>query len=542
MLIETSDAGLVEPSASVSTLIKEYDGLKWHDSLLSGDEFVFVQMDHDPDVAPVATLPSITHADDIYFVTPADIKLPDQWKERTSPYLAKDAGCEGKAFIPEMAADLIDASNIDNATIIEAIRNHRDEVRSAQYTRKNRELLEREREPYAGLYASVTRIDEETPMLIDGLMRDRGVSVIFGDFDEFKTTLVLDMMGHVAMGAPWQGREVKARPVILYALEGAEEISGRLRVLEASLKGQVTLWGNDRAPVTVRDRIPENYREWRAEICQIANRWGEVLWARRELNDIETRMTNDGELEPVYPECVEPVVVIDTLSMALGGDDERGPKAVGFINDCLDLLKERNDMCSPYDRKTEEVEAKEWWRLHDGIEYPVASHVIIIHHQTKTGIDFAGHRAIAANTQALYRVHRFGKIADAARPYAGQLTPQRVKGIPRPAPIRFEVDVVPVEGTKQTAVILKDKATVVPKELKPIIEALRELENPEAITPTDLNECLDVVAGKGKKEGSAKRKARERSRKKLEAAGVIEPVEDDNGKVAFYRFHDVVGV
>ena len=35
-------------------------------------------------------------------------------------------------------------------------------------------------------------------MLIDGLMRERGVSVFYGDFDEFKTTLVLDMMAHVA--------------------------------------------------------------------------------------------------------------------------------------------------------------------------------------------------------------------------------------------------------------------------------------------------------------------------------------------------------
>ncbi len=29
-----------------------------------------------------------------------------------------------------------------------------------------------------------------------------------------------------------------------------------------------------------------------------------------------------------------------------------------------------------------------------------------------------------------------------------------------------------------------------------------------------------------------------RMREKLEAASVLEPVEGDNGKVAFYRFHD----
>ncbi len=126
--------------------------------------------------------------------------------------------------------------------------------------------------------------------------------------------------------------------------------------------------------------------------------------------------------------------------------------------------------------------------------------------------------------------------------FAGQLTPIRVKGIPRPAPIRFDVDVVAVEGTKQTAAILKDKATAIPKELKPIIEALRGLEDPEAITPADLNDCIDVAAARGAKGASAKRKARQRYRDKLETAGVIEPVEDENGKPMLYRFHDTVAV
>jgi len=37
----------------------------------------------------------------------------------------------------------------------------------------------------------------------------------------------------------------------------------------------------------------------------------------------------------------------------------------------------------------------------------------------------------------------------------------------------------------------------------------------------------------------AKRKARQRYRKELEEAGVLEPVEDDNSKVASYHFHDI---
>ncbi len=189
-------------------------------------------------------------------------------------------------------------------------------------------------------------------------------------------------------------------------------------------------------------------------------------------------------------------------------------------------------------------EARAQWREETGrdpddlLDYPVASHVIIIHHQTKTGIEFAGHRAIAANTHGLYRVHRFGKIADAERPYAGQLTPQRVKGIPRPRPIRFEVGVVPVEGTRQTAVVIKSKAADIPAALRPAIAALSELEDHEEISRAALNACIDIVAGKRGKSGDALRQARKRVREQLEASGVIEPVENqDTGRVEFYRFH-----
>ena len=114
-----------------------------------------------------------------------------------------------------------------------------------------------------------------------------------------------------------------------------------------------------------------------------------------------------------------------------------------------------------------------------------------------------------------------------------------MKGIPRPKSIRFDVDVVPVQGTNQTAASLKDKAKAIPKKLKPIIEALRELEDHEEIVRDVLNSCLDV---KSKGMGSANRAARKRYRDDLEAAGVLEPVEDDNGKVAFHRFHDTKAV
>ena len=63
----------------------------------------------------------------------------------------------------------------------------------------------------------------------------------------------------------------------------------------------------------------------------------------------------------------------------------------------------------------------------------------------------------------------------------------------------------------------------------PIVEKLCELENHDEINGHEVNTCIDEVA--------TNRATRSRYRKELEAAGVLEPVEDENSKVLFYRFH-----
>jgi hypothetical protein len=396
---------------------------------------------------------------------------------------------------------------------------------------------------------------ESKPMLIDGLIRERGVSVFYGALDEFKTTVVLDMMVHVAMGAPWQGHEVIPRPIIWYALEGSDELPKRVRALQAKI-GTGAAWGKGHAPIIVRERLPENGDEWRREISKINLKLTKHILARDCLGMLKkkkrTVRRKDGSLgsyyESAYPTFIPvegddaPIIVVDTLSLALGGEDEKGPKAAGFIKDCLELLKDRPDIVSPDfpDDDFYGTQLQQWVDENGYLEFGVAAHIIIIHHQTKTGIDIAGHRAIAANTQGLYRIHRFGKITDVDRPYSGLITPQRVKGIPCPAPVRFDVEVVPVEGTKQTAAILKDKAKAIPKKLKPAIESLRELEDHETINAKELNTCLDAAMDDGATYG-AKRTARKRSRDCLIAAGVLEPLLDDDGSVDGYRLCFMAG-
>lgn len=221
-MVETATDAVA--SESVRGLVEIYEGLERGKggNLDGGNEYLFVKADHERDVKPPPTLPSIAHGASIYFLVPSDVDLPGHWDYRRLPYLPANVAREGEAFIPE-------ADNWPSDEDIEReIKRHDHAVLEARETREARETLEK-----AGhdLYASAARIDHETPMLVEGLMRERGVSVFYGAFDEFKTTLVLDIVAHVACGADWQGRKVEPRPVIWYALEGADEIPVRRRAL-----------------------------------------------------------------------------------------------------------------------------------------------------------------------------------------------------------------------------------------------------------------------------------------------------------------------
>jgi hypothetical protein len=524
------DAEISEPSESVRELIGAYKGLSWDDrtGLNGGASYLFMKLSHDASVTPPTTLPSIAHADSIYFVIPQKTDLKGHWAVAAFPFLLRDPACEGVAFIPPKKSDLTRHATPDSAAIVEAIDAHRIAVLTVEKTRQAKASLEQARGASAGLYASAAPIHKTTPMLVEGLLRERGVSVVYGSPDDFKTTAIADMVAHIAAGTPWQGLQVSARPVIWYALEGKDAMLVRLAALGARLKTKDTEWGNDWLPITVRDRIPGNYfaknsGEWRAEIAEISRRWDGVYSDRYTLRELP-----EAQDYIRYPEPLDtlPLVVLDTFSIALGGEDEKGPRAPGLINACLNLLKDIPELGAAKDDADIDLRSA------------VASHVIIIHHQTKTSVDIAGHRAIVGDTQALFRVHRPGKMAGAARPYSGWITPIRTKDMALPSPIRFEVEVVQIEGTQQTAAILKDKTAEVPKELKAVIEALRKLDDCEEISAKDLNDCLDVEAAKDGRDGSAMRMERKRMREKLDALGIVEAVTDDNDKIAFYRFHD----
>jgi hypothetical protein len=71
------------------------------------------------------------------------------------------------------------------------------------------------------------------PWLIDGVLRQRSLTFLYGKPDTFKTFLALDMCGALMTGRSWLGADVtKSGPVLYLAAEGSESLVERMRAWE----------------------------------------------------------------------------------------------------------------------------------------------------------------------------------------------------------------------------------------------------------------------------------------------------------------------
>src|SRR5262249_5103135 len=64
--------------------------------------------------------------------------------------------------------------------------------------------------------------------LIDGLLDLGAMSGIIGASGAYKTGHAIDFGGHIALGQPWRGREVRRGSALYLAVEGGRGISERL--------------------------------------------------------------------------------------------------------------------------------------------------------------------------------------------------------------------------------------------------------------------------------------------------------------------------
>jgi len=65
--------------------------------------------------------------------------------------------------------------------------------------------------------------------LVDDLIPETGIGVIYGESGSYKSFLTIDLLAHIGNGKAWFGKDTKQKPVIYIALEGKGGIPKRIK-------------------------------------------------------------------------------------------------------------------------------------------------------------------------------------------------------------------------------------------------------------------------------------------------------------------------
>lgn len=148
-------------------------------------------------------------------------------------------------------------------------------------------------------------LDSQTPPLIEGVLKQGELSVLYGESGIGKSFVALSMAFSVASGSRWAGKEVASMPVVYVAAEGGNGVKKRLIAL-------VDETGREDAPFHLYP--------------------GNIDMSRP-----------DAELEPLIATVNQiagvGLIVIDTLSRALSGGDESSPVDMGKFVKHADRLR-----------------------------------------------------------------------------------------------------------------------------------------------------------------------------------------------------------
>lgn len=92
--------------------------------------------------------------------------------------------------------------------------------------------------------------------LIDGYIPAASVGVIFGDSQAYKSFLLIDIAGHIAIGRPWRGHEVKHGKVLFIAGEGGNGLRVRIAAWFCAMGEPIRDFGVSTVPLELCD--PKN--------------------------------------------------------------------------------------------------------------------------------------------------------------------------------------------------------------------------------------------------------------------------------------------
>lgn len=233
--------------------------------------------------------------------------------------------------------------------------------------------------------------------LVQGLLNYRMLAMMSGPSNAGKSPLALDMAAHVALGRPWRGRKVKPSYVLHFSTEGFTGLGNRMEALRREhFKGVET--------------VPLDFVSGSLDLRTSAND------AKAIIETVLERSARFG--------VPAGLVVIDTLSHALGGGDESNPEHV------RSLLKN----CSEIAGRT-------------------GAAVVVLHHPTKdASSDYRGSSIMLNDIDLLVKVDIDPKTKRRT------VTTPRVKEFAEIDPMGFHIKVVELgtdsEGDKITSVVV----------------------------------------------------------------------------------------
>ncbi|AKK28208.1 hypothetical protein AB431_17665 [Mycobacterium sp. EPa45] len=205
------------------------------------------------------------------------------------------------------------------------------------------------------LNRSALRTLPDPEPLIDNVLDQGTVALLYGRWATFKSFIALDWAASVATGHPWQGRATEKRRVLYAAAEGAYGLKARMNAWETGWQTKIGDGDLDILPAAVNLTNPADVRDLTALIAD----------------------TGYG------------FVIIDTLARCMVGADENSAKDCGQVVDTLTRLREHT------------LDGR-------GV-------VLGVHHTGKDGKTFRGSSVFEAGADTVYAVTRDGGVIDLAR-------------------------------------------------------------------------------------------------------------------------------
>lgn len=146
--------------------------------------------------------------------------------------------------------------------------------------------------------------------LVEGMLIENRMSVVYGDSNTGKSFLALDMAAHMTLGIKWFGRQVRQGAVLYLAAEAPKSIMDRARALEEKL-------GQKLDNLFITD-------------CPID------IW---DANGSTTAVIHTADMiERTYGVKIR-LIIVDTLARAMGGGDENATKDMGVLVKHSDLIR-----------------------------------------------------------------------------------------------------------------------------------------------------------------------------------------------------------